>query len=211
VILGEVVRPAALTPAQMRRLPAGEYELAKVAGRAPGVPVTAVLDGSPAQQAGLKAGARIRTFDGVPCDGAATFSRLLALREPGDEVTLAVDDVELKVTLGDRDAAQASLVSEESLGMTCVDVGPELRSFLDLAEDVRGVVVRDVRHGSPAQAAGIARGDVLWWGGDGATADLDELRAAIAGAKETIVLRAYRQGETVEFTVRLPGTRTATR
>jgi serine protease Do len=173
--------------------------------------VTAVLDGSPAQQAGLKAGARILRFDGVPCEDAATFSRLLALRAPGDEVTLALDDAELKVTLGDRDAAQAALVSEASLGMSCVDVGPELRVFLELPEDVRGVVVRDVQPGSAAAAAGIQRGDVLWWGGDGAIADLDELRAAIAGAKETIVLRAYRDGQAVDFTVSLPRTRTSTR
>lgn len=224
VILGEVVQPvrpvAFPTTAQDGRsdqpFHAEAVRLRAVqalipARPEPGIPVTAVLDGSPAQKAGVKAGSRIRLLDGVPCDDAATFSRLLALRAPGEEIVLTVGDEEVRVTLADREAAQAALVSEETLGMTCVDVGPELRSFLGLADDVRGVVVREVRPGSPAAAAGLQRGDVVWWGGDGAIADLEELRAAIAGAKDTVALRVQRGGAQHEVTVRLPEARTSTR
>ncbi|MHC4490898.1 MAG: PDZ domain-containing protein [Planctomycetota bacterium] len=178
-----------------------------------GVVITAVLDGSPAQAAGLKAGQRVAAIDGLTCATADALSRALVLRRPDETVTLALvpDGTEVKVTLADRAAAQKHFVTPETVGLTCVEIDPGLRRYLGLEADLRGVVVHGVQHGSPAFHAGFQRGDVVVWGGGGAIGDLEELQAALAAAKGSVVLRAYRGEDTLEYTVKIPDAKGSTR
>jgi len=164
-----------------------------------GVPITSVVPDSPAAAAGLAVGGRIVAIDDLKCPSAAFISRVLVLHRPGDEVELKVllkegDTVPtlFKVRLGERAAARSSFATAESIGLTCVELGGELRRFLGLPDDLRGVVVQDVAGGSPAEKAGIKRGDVITRGGGGATPDLEELNAALAGARSSIDLSGVR-------------------
>jgi len=181
-------------------------------GKEAGVLITAVLDDSPAAAAGLEAGQRVAAVDGLGCPSTTTLSRTLALRRPGETVTLklAPDGKELKVTLADRAAAQKRLVTTESMGMTCVNL-ESVRALFDVGDDVRGVVVKEVHAGGSAAAAGLRRGDVITWGGGGAIGDVEELDAALAGAKGSINLRGLRGSEPLTVTLKVEESREGTR
>jgi S1-C subfamily serine protease len=156
------------------------------------VQITTVVRDSPAAAAGLTAGQRIEAIDDLACPSAALFARVLVLHRPGDEVTLVTGGKEMKVRLGERAAEPANVATAEGLGLTCVELGAELRRFLGVDADLRGVAVQAVKEGSPAANAGIRRGDVITGGGGGAISDLEELKAALAGAKGTIELSGTR-------------------
>ena len=130
------------------------------------VVVNAALDDSPASKAGIERGERILTVSGQTITNAALFSRALALRLPGEVVTLQVanhagDKREVKVTLGDRADAKEGALGLDSIGLHCVDLTDGVRAFLGLGSDVNGVVVQHVAKGGCAARVGMRRGDVV--------------------------------------------------
>jgi len=179
-------------------------------GSSVGLVLASVLVDSPAAKAGLKGGEVVTAVDGTPCHDAATFARLLALRRPGDAVALRVGGKEFTVTLADRVDAQSTLVTPEMLGMECVDLVPELRTFLALPEETRGAVVQSVQRGGTAARGGVRRGDVIVTGGGGPIRDMRELRAAFAASKAPVELEVLRDGSRVSLTLPLPAPRAAT-
>lgn len=171
-----------------------------------GVAVTAVLDASPAQEAGFKAGDRIAKVDGIACESGAVVSRVLVLKRPGDTVPFELvrgkETIEASVELADRAEAQQHLVTPETIGLHCVELTAELRGWLGLVDEVQGVLVQKVYGG--AVRSGLRRGDVIVWAGGSAVTSVEELGAALAGAKDTLAVRAIRNGTPVSVTVRLP-------
>lgn len=101
------------------------------------------------------------------------------LHRPGDEVTLTAGGKETKVKLGERTTERANVATAEALGLTCVELGAELRRYLGLDPDLRGVVVQAVKAGSAAAEAGIRPGDVI----TGAAAAPSRPRGAEGGAR----------------------------
>jgi S1-C subfamily serine protease len=142
---------------------ARSYRLTVRNGPKERVKLSAVLPDSPAAKAGLEAGLVVMAIDDVDVPDLATFMRALARRRPGDEVRLSIEKwaKEVKVVLADREEASARLANAETLGLEVVDMGPDLARFLGLPPESKGVVVRGVRHGSPAHAAGLERGDLI--------------------------------------------------
>jgi len=188
--------------------------LGETAGKE-GVTITAVLDDSPAQRAGLTKGLEVVSVDGVACASSAGLSRALALRAPGETLTLRVrrgDDArDVTVELGDLAEARRDLVSEASFGLTCVDLTDGLRAFFGVDAGADGVLVQAVDPQSAAHRAGLRRGDLVYRGGDGTIANLEELRAALAGAKGTVSLTWLRDGHRTEGTLKLPRVKRTTR
>ena len=183
-----------------------------------GVRLSAVLADSPAQAAGLKTGQRIVSVDGVPALTSAVVSRALALKRPGEEVVFGVtaggkDDAaaDVKVALADRTEAQKDMVTAETVGLECVELDRGLRRYLGLDEDTGGVVVQDVRHGSAAHRAGMRRGDLIQWGGDGPVTNMEELHAALAGGDGSVELRAMRGDREYRFKLAVNPNREAPR
>jgi S1-C subfamily serine protease len=100
--------------------------------------------------------------------GAAT-----AEAEPGDRRSsdATVDDVHVTVTAG-----------RGRLGFAALQISPELRKHLGAPED-RGVLVDQIRSGSPAERAGLRVGDVLIDVDAEATRSASDILAAIADRK----------------------------
>jgi S1-C subfamily serine protease len=112
-------RPARLTPIRTAA-PAPVAGAARSAGGAvyfgsvpdmgaagtPGMRITGVTPGSPADRAGLKAGDVVVEFAGVPVTDLYSYTDALRARQPGDEVTVVVlrdgERVTLRATLGRR-------------------------------------------------------------------------------------------------------------
>jgi serine protease Do len=132
-----------------------------------GVSVLQVMDDSPADDAGLKAGDIILEMDGKKIEGMQQFKNTIAMVEPGTKVTLLVyrDGKELKkeVEIGSLgDSSFASDVSEvgEQLGLQVQELTEELARGFGY-EPGEGVLVSEVTNGGIAAKAGIRAGMLI--------------------------------------------------
>jgi serine protease Do len=125
-----------------------------------GALVAEVQPDSPAAQAGLKSGDVIVGFNGKPVANPGELARAVAMTDPGQtaRVTIRRDGVEktLEVRLGE----QAGDVERARLGLSVQPVTPPIARELGL-DSPEGVVVTRVEEGSPAEDAGLRRGDVI--------------------------------------------------
>jgi serine protease Do len=183
------------------------------AGR--GVEILSVLAGSPAAEAGLEQGSLIRSVDGATVLNPKFVTRALVQKRPGDRVRLVLvgREEEMLVTLGDRTKETSALRTPWDLGLSCSALGPELTAWLNVEAEVRGVAVGGVRKGSPAAKAGFVRGEIIVSADGEPIADLEELKAVVAGAKGKIAfwVRAANIGfsRTIELPADSPGRRKA--
>lgn len=183
---------------------------------ADGVLVAEVLDGTPAQKAGLENGDVILRLADNPVRDANDLSRRVASFAPGERVRLRVlrdgKERNLTVTLGRRDEDQAALSEEPSddsddalaseVGLRVSELDDSLRERYRVPNSVDGVVVTAVRPGSPAQSAGLRPGVViLEVDGEGVSTEND-LRDKIDNAKDNnkdALLLRMQLGENRQF------------
>ncbi|MBI3456541.1 MAG: DegQ family serine endoprotease [Candidatus Rokubacteria bacterium] len=133
-----------------------------------GALVASVLDGSPASQAGLKAGDVITEYDGREVARTEELPRAVAQTPVGREVPLTVvrdgKTVTLTAKIVQLPESEARPAGESSgsptLGLAVQSVTPEVAKEFGLS-DRRGVLVRGVRDDSPAASAGLRPGDVI--------------------------------------------------
>jgi serine protease Do len=137
------------------------------AGDERGVLVAEVVDGSPAQKAGLEAGDIIVEFNGKPVTAPDDLQRAVGLAEPGQAARLRVlrDRRErlLEFRLGEATGQSEPPSRGRGKSLLGLDVRPltpdVARQFGLPAQD--GVVVVAVEAGSPADAGGVQPGDVV--------------------------------------------------
>ncbi|MEE9172816.1 MAG: DegQ family serine endoprotease [candidate division NC10 bacterium] len=175
--LGVVIQP--LTP-----------ELARQFGVKPGggVLIANVVEGGPAEKAGLKSGDVVEAFAGKPVTDVRQLQRLVAKVRPGKEVAVNVRregrQLALNVTVGQMPTEEAVAVSPQSperYGFAVQDLTPDLREKLQVEEG--GVLVSSVDPKGPAFRRGLRRGDVI----------LEVNRQPVAGRGDLLeVLRASR-------------------
>jgi serine protease Do len=130
----------------------------------------------PALDAGIEAGDVILTFDGQDVIEMRDLPRMVANTEVGKAVRVVVfrdgRTRTINVTLGrleEADSTVAELAEEEDgvaeeavvLGMTLTAITDDIRSDLDLAESMRGLLVLDVDQTSEAFEKGIRPGDIV--------------------------------------------------
>ncbi|MGE5293686.1 MAG: Do family serine endopeptidase [Solirubrobacterales bacterium] len=134
-----------------------------------GAMVGEVIDGSPAEKAGIKTDDIIVELQGESVAGAAELMNRIAMHKPDTEIELTIlRDGKRKtvtVTLGTRpDEEQLAVGSgsktDAKLGLAVQTLTRELAQRLDL-EGLSGVVVTEVESGSPADEKGIQPGDVI--------------------------------------------------
>jgi serine protease Do len=193
-------------------------ELARSFGvpEAEGALVSNVQDGSPAGKAGLKAGDVIVEFDGKKIGRTTDLSRLVAATPVDKEVRMTVMRDGKSVPLTARiarleDRSEAAVASEKAepgargkFGVTVEPVTAEVARELGL-QKAEGVVVRQVRPGSPAADAGIRPGDVITEVNRQAVKTVDDLRQALEkqqpGAPALILV--HREGATLYLTAKV--------
>jgi serine protease Do len=139
---------------------------------ASGAVVTSVESGSPAGKGGLKVGDVITELNGKKVTDAGELQVEVGQKTPGTTIKLEVvregKSVSVPVTLeamGSRDK-QSNEVSENDRGkmhwgVGLGDITPDIREQLQAPKDLHGAVIEQVQPGSPADNAGLQRGDVI--------------------------------------------------
>lgn len=150
--------------------------VARVYGVSSGVTIANVVQGGPADQAGLKTGDTIISVDGKPVKNGDELVADIASRKPGTKAALGYvrngKNGETTITIADRSKLFASRLGEDEeggeeaqpkqskLGVTVRALTPEMADRLDIPSG-KGVIVQDVKPGSFADDTGLSRGDII--------------------------------------------------
>lgn len=150
----------------------------------PGVEITAVGNGTPAERAGLREGDLILRLDGTPIAGAREFVRKLASLPAGTVVALA--------------ASRQGWEREVRVELAGVDVGFGV-TVVDSAV-ARGPLVVRVEPGSVATIVGIEPGDAITEISGRRVANARDLQS-LRGADGRLVLTLARGQRTLDVTL----------
>jgi S1-C subfamily serine protease len=162
-----------------------------------GALVSEVLEGSPADKAGIKTSDIITAVNGKPVNNSNELRNSIRLMRVGDKVELALlregKPRRVTATVGEEDAVTASTSGGKEGGVA--DANPGLEGA-ELANGEGGISVRSVAQGSPAAQQGLRANDLIIAVGRTRVAKLQELRAATEKAN-TFALTVKRGASTV--------------
>jgi serine protease Do len=143
-----------------------------------GVMVGSILPGSPGDKAGLQAGDVITGFDGNTAKNVQSFRNLVSTSEIGKEFALTYfrdgQEKVAKVVLVPYQVARAErpVPTEEEakpepkvemtdFGIGVQEITPDLAKQFGFAASVKGLLISDVKEGSPADANGLEAGMIV--------------------------------------------------
>jgi serine protease Do len=187
-------------------------EMAKALGleEPAGAIIRDVFDG-PAKEAGLKTMDVIVMFDGKEVIDSGALVRIVGSTPVGSTVkTIVLRDgkrMSIDVVLGQRPDPNALAQSDKPaepeqqglLGMQLSEITPDMRSDMNLSDDVSGVLLLSIESDSPAAASGLAAGDVITDAAQNsieAIADLvKQVESAVDAGRESLLLLVRRGGE----------------
>jgi serine protease Do len=161
-----------------------------------GAIVSNVSPGSPAGEAGLKAGDVVRAIDGKAIDTSSDLSSRIASMGPGTTVTLDVvrdgspKTVHVKLgTFPDEQVAEAKgQEGHGKLGVAVETLTPDVAQQMDVPAD-HGVVITRVQPGSAADNAGLQERDVVVSVDGEPVRDANAFRSVVEKTKPGDVLR----------------------
>jgi serine protease Do len=138
--------------------------------KAAGAVVADVSPDSPGSKAGLKSGDVITELNGQPVRDAGELQMKTSETQPGTTIHLTVardgKTQNIPVTLQAMPNSKTQEIAQNGngkgrWGMGLADLTADVRQQIDAPASVHGAVVEQVRPGSPADDAGIQRGDVI--------------------------------------------------
>lgn len=174
-----------------------------------GALVADVEEDAPADQAGIKKGDIILTFDGKEIKEMRDLPLIVAQTAVGEKVGVGVlrngKSLAFKVTVGELKEGEADTFADEKsrkdVGMEVSELTRELARKYGISE-TRGVVVIYVENDSPAERAGIREGDVIIEVNRASVVNLDEYYEAIKEAKKgDKILFWIKRGRSSQFVV----------
>jgi len=180
-----------------------------------GALVSRVAENGPAAAFGIEQGDVILSFDGKPINALRDLTRAVADTEPGSntdilvwregaEQTLSVEIAQMpseqNVASLDEDAELDETTPK--LGLALANLDAQIRSEMDLSDDIEGAVVTDVLPGSPAAEKGLRQGDLIIEADHQAVTDPKAVAQAVKAASERgdkAVLLLIKRGEQDRF------------
>jgi serine protease Do len=197
--IGVQVQPISGTMAQALHLGKSDD------GTGLGALVAGVSDDSPAAAAGLQPGDVVQSVDGKPVHDPRALAQDIASIKPGTHATLTLlrdgTAKQIDITIGTlpdptqhADAGQNG-AHTPPLGLALAPLSPETRDRFGVPEGTTGVVVAEVRPGSPAEQAGLRPGDVVQSVGNRRVTSPREAVNAMHAAQGPVALRILRDGQ----------------
>jgi len=177
-----------------------------------GALLAGVVSDGPAQSAGLQPGDVIESVNGQAIRNPRELALDVASLKPGSDAHLSVlrggqaKDFTLKVgTLPSERTASNEMNGGqqhgEQLGLALAPLSPQMRDQLNIPGDTTGVVVQQVKPGSPAEKAGLQAGDVIVGVGTQNVTSVENaaraIHTAINGKDHAVALRIMRDGQAV--------------
>ena len=161
-----------------------------------GAIISHVEKGSPADKAGLALEDVIVEFNGHQVNGDTDLPKLVAAAPVGKAVNVVIYRKgalkTVTVVMGDSSQSGASkpgaAPASAGIGVSVRELTPELARQLGL-KDEKGVVVSDVKTGSPADDAGMVRGDLVLEFNGQTVENLQTFAALAAKVKKGDVVR----------------------
>ncbi|MDD1751218.1 MAG: DegQ family serine endoprotease [Methanothrix sp.] len=175
-----------------------------------GALVSGVMEGSPADKAGLKRGDLIIELDGKAIADSISIRNRVSALAPGTKIEIKIvrngNQQSLTATLGElKEKADVKKMDYSNVlkGVTVQDLTTSLRDKLDIPENVTGVVVTDVAPDSRNQRLlqvndliqEVNRQNIK------SVQDYDKVVSKI-GEKDGVLLLIYRQGGSVYITIK---------
>ena len=171
-----------------------------------GALVSRVMSDGPADEAGIEHGDVIVEFNGQDIEDWNDLPRVVASTPVGKKVKVVVlrdgKRKTIKAKIGELEEAEtAELAMREgspgAFGLRVQNLTSDLAEQLGVDEP-HGVVVTAVEADSPAQEAGLRRGDVILEVDRSEVKNMDDLRGALAEAESSALL-LVRRGEATIF------------
>ncbi len=169
---GQVIRPyVGISMRPVNEAFAQRYNLDRISG----VYIEQIINGSPAEKAGLQELDLILKLDDKKIDQGNEVQNYIALQEPGDVVRFIVlretghgklAKINVNVTLGTKELEESRTKTEKTdeitdLGLEIQNLTEEIRSRFDEYKYDEGVIVMNVLPSSPADEANILRGSII--------------------------------------------------
>ena len=168
-----------------------------------------VVEGSPAERAGLRRGDVVVEFDGKEVRDPAGLRNMAANTPPGKEATLKVlregKPKTVKITIAEMPAQVGTGPGGSYgtfMGVHVQGITPEMRKALDIPNRIKGVIVTDIEEGSKA-ANILTRNDVIMEIDRKEIKNMKDYGAAVShiGPDRPVLLLVYRSGATMYVTI----------
>ncbi len=139
---------------------------------ASGAIVSQVTPESPASKGGLKQGDVVTEVNGQKVVNASALQVVISQLSPGNALKLGViregKPLSLDLTVGQYHAKGEEASSDNPgtkqkgmIGIAVANLDDQTRQQLNAPESIKGVVIQQVRPGSPAEDAGLQPGDII--------------------------------------------------
>ncbi len=179
---------------------------------AKGALVADVVEGGPADKAGIKRGDVIVSFDGKEIHEMNDLPYIVATTPVGKKVEVIVirkgRKKKFRVRIGEmkeEEVAQASEKESLELGMVVKELTPSLAQRFDISPDEEGLVVLQVEQPSPASEAGLRPGDLILEVDQKKVTDIDQFNRLLSRYKkgDVILFLVKRQDSTLFLTLKV--------
>lgn len=199
---GKVVRGfLGIAPQRLDSATAAAFGLNKTEGAL----VADVSRGSPAEKAGVLAGDIILQVNGQPVDNTATLINMVSFIHPGEPATLKIlrngKEMELQVIVGTHPENELNATeAQNTLGLVIQEATPELLQQLGYSGEEKGVLIKTVAPYTPAQQAGLRRGQLIFSVNRQPTATTEQFYSVLRdrAAGEPLLLHV-RDGQVTRF------------
>jgi serine protease Do len=174
-----------------------------------GTLVADVVEGSPAEKAGIKRGDVIIEFDGKELNEPFQLRNMVAGIHPGETREIKIiregEARTLKVTIGELPVETERVPTDYENALKGVEVQnltPEIYKQLNLPAKMRGVVVTNIESDSPAEAT-LMPGDIIIEIDRKAVTNTDDYKNIASQIKTDKILTVlvYRKGSTLFVTI----------